>query len=160
MPSVARIADRVVRLLAIGAVVWTSGASAQRVEVLPVGARIIVDVTDSACVSRFWRQCPPNAGLSGTFVRATADTLTMRLGKSVEVAIPRRADQRLFVRQRGSRVLSGIRIGMLAGMASGIVTSQTDASRRSCVQVTATAAVAGLVAGAIWPTTLWRRVAP
>ena len=138
---------------------WSGISHAQALDPLRVGARVSVIVRDSTCRS-LWRACNAPAGLGGTLVRVTSDTLFVQHGPSAALAVPRVPGQHIYVSVGASRLRSALRGAAVFGLVSGLALSQTDASRRSMVQATVSVAVAGLVAGALSPSQRWKRVAP
>ncbi len=159
MSRFARISLRLLAFPLSACLGWSGISHAQALDPLRVGARISVVVRDSTCRS-LWRVCNAAAGLGGTLARVTSDTLFVQHGPSAVLAVPRVPGQHIYVSVGPSRVRSALRGAVAFGLVSGLVLSQTDASRRSMVQATASVAVAGLVAGALSPSQRWKRVAP
>jgi hypothetical protein len=132
---------------------------AQAASPLQAGARVSVVVPDTTCRRR-WRPCDVAAALSGTLVRATADTLVLQIGPTSVVPMLRGPGHRVYVRTRASRVRTAFWSALSYGVAAGVLVAQTDASQRSQVQTAGGVAVFGLALGAIVPAYRWRRVAP
>jgi hypothetical protein len=154
-----RIVLRVCALPGCVSLVWPGISHAQALDPLRVGARISVIVRDASCRG-LWRRCDSGAGLGGTLVRVTPDSLVVQYGPSATVSVPRIPGQHIYVSAGASRVRSALRGAVMFGLASGLLVARTDASRRSMVQTTAGIAVSGLAAGAFLPTERWQRVAP
>ena len=154
-----RIVRRVFVLPVCASLALPSIGHAQALDPLRVGARVSVIMRDSSCRS-LWRRCDSGAGLGGTLVRVTPDTLFVQYGPSAALSVPRVPGQHIYVSAGTSRVHSALRGALVFGLVSGLVVAHTDASRRSMVQTTAGIAVGGLAAGAFLPTERWKRVAP
>jgi hypothetical protein len=150
---------RVIALPLCACLGWSAIGHAQALDPLRVGARVSVIMRDSSCRS-LWRRCNVGAGLGGTLVRVTSDTLFVQYGPSAALSVPRVPGQHIYVSAGVSRVRSALRGAAVFGVVSGLVVAQTDASRRSMVQTAAGVAIGGLAAGALLPTERWKRVAP
>ena len=148
---------RILALSLSASLLWCRSGNAQAITPVRIGARISVSVPDSTC-GRPWRRCASGAGLGGTLVRMTPDTLIVQFGPLLTLPIPRTPDQHVFVSTGVSRLRSALRSAVMAGLATGVIVSQTNASRRSMVQTTAGIMLGGLALGALLPTERWQRV--
>jgi hypothetical protein len=149
--------------LCVAAIVWSAAAvalGAQGVAALSAGTPIAVTVSDTLCSPRPWRRCAEAGSVSGTLVRATADTLVLQIGSGEPTTLRRNPAQRIYLRERGFSTRASLRSALVFGTLAGLIMSQTDASRAAWVRVTVGAAAGGFAAEAFMPTERWRRVTP
>ena len=163
-----RIVTDIVLMAAAGVLLFGAAAQAQRDDSLQVGARYRITLPEFA--DRPWPQFPPSRWLAGALVEQRRDTLLLQPHPSTGViAVPFTSIDRLE-RSRGvSRVASGFE-GAVGGALLGAVMGSlvydigvrgTNFNTRwqAVGIMAANAAGGGLVAGVLFPTERWKRVA-
>lgn len=155
-------------LVAVASLTLAVDARAQRGDTLQVGARYRITLPEFA--DRPGPQAPPSRWLTGELVERRGDSLVVRPHPTTgAVAVPLSSIHRLE-RSRGvSRVASAVEgavVGALSGVVLGNVVyelglrgSGFDTRWQSMGTMAAHAGGAGLVAGALFPSERWKRVA-
>ena len=134
-----------------------SRAQAQGIADLPSGARVRVTIPDSM------RQAPLIArrqSIIGTFVRATSDTVWLRVAGPDTIRLPR-ASTAVQASRGVSRTRSAIQFGIGAGVVALLIRypdAHSESARHDALGIAGGSMVAGALIGALSPYESWRRV--
>ena len=155
-------------LVVVATLALTFDAAAQKSDTLQVGARYRITLPEFA--DRPGPQFPPSRWLTGELVERRGDTLVMRPHPTTgAVAVPLSSIHRLE-RSRGvSRVVSAVEgafggalVGTILGNVFydlGVRGSGFNTRWQATGTIAAHAAGGGLLAGALFPSEKWKRVA-
>lgn len=147
-------------VVAAASVGFARTAAGQMEEEPRVGNRVRIGMPDSARFSPFVR---PGFWVTGTVVRATQDSLELRVGGTSALYVARRNITGLEVSEGSSRVRSAVSHGLFGGVLFAVATYLVDSSERDLhgrnLAIAATSGFAsGAVLGVLSPFEHWRKV--